>query len=209
MTPLFRLGRWQVSAEGALVLAVAAFLLSGLSNCHGRRDGAADANLAQLQANAVKVARAYKASRDSIPVLQARTDEADAGRVRAEAGQRRAEARLRAVLDDADGVVRDTGVSRDTLRAHLSRVTLQARALLAQHAVYRDSVRGLVDAFAAERAGYNTAVLRADSTIAAKEAVISALTTKARCRILGALPCPSRTASFGAGVIVTLTLVLL
>jgi len=187
-----------------VVIAGSVAVLLGVAYCRP----APDVDLAIAQRDAVTVALEYRHQR-------LRTDSAERITMRAEAGQRRAESRLRQATGALEGTLTagerlaaDSTAGADTLRAMLAASVAETRVYLAHVGVYQDSVRALFVAWSSERASYRASLAAADSVIAAERAVGVLLTKGAQCRILW-VRCPTRTQSFVGGALVTLTLLVL
>lgn len=191
------------------VALVTAALALGVGHCAGREQATQDAATQVALANGQRLARAFHVRYDSVRALEAR---AAAVRVREAQARRRAvaaEGALADVLALADTTLADTAASRDTLRARLAQVTRESHTHLAVAQGYREA--------AAERAAADAAVIEAaraaldtaTATIAEKDTAIARLRRAQRCRVLGVLPCPTRTQSFLGGGGLALLLLLL
>jgi hypothetical protein len=114
---------------------------------------------------------------------------------------------LTTALDSARAVLADTLADASTLRTTLRGLTEVADNFRLTVVTLEGTVDSLVAAHSAERREWLVERQAADSLLAAKDAVIVAL--RPSCRILGPIPCPSRKAAFGAGVVLTLGAVVL
>lgn len=182
----------------AVVLACAVAFLA-TSRCLDTRAGRADADLDWKQANAARVTAAYQHARDSVSAL-------DAARLSAE--RKLAKVRQSAVttVQHTDSVV--DAVRRDTTPVTDARVPLLLASYDSLAAAFRAYVRAsdsALDASRAQIAASALALHRADSALAAKDAVIAAYARR-ECRVLG-LPCPTRRTAFLAGAVGALAVV--
>jgi len=193
--------------EVLLVAALVATLAFGVGQCAGERREAQDAATRIALENGQRLAVAFHAAYDRTDSLRrvsvALEKREAAERHRAEL----AETALTATLDSTDVLLADSAATREALRAHLARLSSESRAHLAIAASYRETAATMAAAFATERAGYRQSLALADSTIRAKDAALRQLQQANRCRIVGLIPCPSRTATGLGAVVLTLAAV--
>ena len=181
----------------AIALLVGRFLIPG--------DDRADADLDWKQANAARVTAAYKASRDSVSAL-------DAARLSAEAKLAKVRQSAVVTLGVTDSVVDAVrpNVSADTatvptLRASLAVAIASYDSLAAAFRAYVRASDSALDASRAQIVASAHALQRADTALAAKDAVIAAYARR-ECRVVG-LPCPTRRTAFLAGAVGALAIV--
>ena len=195
-----RLGRWHLSLELALTLCVAGFVLFGVTRCHAMRDGAADARIAHAQAMSYRLAVAYRSQRDTTDKLGIAYIQSSDKLARTEGRLARVDARFRQTLDSLGGILADSNASRDALRSALGTALQEAATYRMSVSAYRDSVQSYRSATDALVAAFDAERQAADSALRAKQSEVDALTDAATgCKIVGIIPCPSRTQSFFAG----------
>lgn len=195
---MIRLGRFQVSVEGLLALGLLVALTLGGVRCAAYRQGGDDARLAQLEANAHKVAKAGLVTRRTVDSVTRKMT----NRI---AANRKVEVRLSARLAANDSLLADSAFidnpdieKLSIIRAALAQTTEVAR-------VYRDSTNVLLASIPVLIAAHDAEREANTKLVAAKDSVISALTAR-ECRVLG-MRCPSRRTAFAAGVVLTLAAV--
>lgn len=173
--------------------------------CGGEKQGRADMDLEWKERNAALVAQAYKASRDSIPALTARKRTADRTLATVRTNSVATLTSTDAETAISRAVATDSGNSAEIYRARLmvQVATTDSLAVAFRSYLAADSVKHAADD--ALLVHLNRTLILADSTIAAKDAVIRAL-QKRECRVLG-LPCPSRRTAFVGGLMVAGVLV--
>lgn len=185
MTPRERVTLW---------LAIGAFAFFAFGRCVDLQSGRDDAAVTIAQENAARIAKAYKASRDSIPVLQAAKFAADGklAKVRTTA---------RATLTATDSAV--ASVRADTTQPVAARLVVALASYDSLASAFRAYLAADTSAHAASDRllrQMSDALVLADSTINAERAVSRALRAR-ECRIVG-LPCPTRRTAFVAGAVV-------
>jgi hypothetical protein len=187
-----------------LALYACLALLVGLSvgRCSGRADGAAERIVAQAQANAESALRAYRASRDSIPVLQSAREQAERESARLRARSRVTLAQADTVTAASRTVLADTSATVPALRAAFASQVLVTDSLSAAFRAYIVTTERERAAAHSERSALYESLSKADTVIAAQGRLIDALRDR-ECRVLW-LPCPTRTQAFVAGALVTL-----
>lgn len=206
MTAPLRVGRWHLAAEAVLVAAVV--LLASVVQCHGTRQGAADATAARLAENTHKATLALLAERRTADSLT-RVALAYHGRV-IEQGQvlrrmSRAADALLAANDSLLSHAADTGavIHQTELLARLAATTTAFRTYRDSTDMLLASVDALVARHADERAAFHAERAANDAVIAAQAAEIRHWERRSTCRV-GPIPCPTRTQTATLGFLVAL-----
>jgi hypothetical protein len=163
--------------------------------------------VARADSVAFTLAVAYKNQRTVTDSVTRRAKTAEWQEVVARRSARASRDTLTHALDSARAVLADTLADVSTLYTTLRGLTEVADNFRLTVITHEGTVDSLVAAHSAERREWLVERQAADSLLAAKDSVIVAL--RPSCRILGPIPCPSRKAAFGAGVVLTLGAVVL
>ena len=159
--------------------------------------------VAQAQANAEAALRAYRASRDSIPVLQSAREQAERETLHARAHSQTSLARADTATAASRTVLADTSATVPALRAAFASQVLVTDSVSAAFRAYIVTTERESAVAAQERAALYGSLARADTVIAAQARLLNALSKTTQCRVLW-IPCPTRTTAFVAGALVTL-----
>ena len=199
---MIRLGRYQVSLEGLLILTACLVLAVNGWRYLGWRDAQREAAVAVAKAEA-KHAIVSRDSAKSVTDSVTRKADSLASSVRILRQQLDLERkRLTVVLDSATGVLADSAATVPELRLALSQTIESARSLNISVLIYQDSITVLLAAHQSERAARRAERAASDRVIAAQKAVIAGLERTVKdCLIVGFIPCPSRTASAIGGAV--------
>lgn len=184
--------------DGWAALFIAAVLVALMWSAP---NGDARIEVAVAQDNAARLARAYRATRDSIPALRAAFGNVERAR---QVERRRADAALvrsSGTTDSSRAVVADPDADAPRLRAQLNLQIATTYSLSAAFRAYLRADSAAHATAAEERAALYRALAAADTALTAKDRHIAALDRLANCRVLG-LPCPSRKQAFIGGAVV-------
>lgn len=129
---------------------------------------------------AYKLANHYRWQRDSTKAAQAKTDTITKVVVRSDARLTAENDSLKAVLQYADSVLRDSTATIPELRIALAVTISRSATFQASALVYRDSVRTLIAAHAKERFSTNKTLAAADSSVVAERKLANAERRDAR-----------------------------
>jgi lipopolysaccharide biosynthesis regulator YciM len=121
----------------------------------------------------------------------------------------RVAARTARQLADAERVLGDTAATAAALRQSLVAMTEQTRRLLSINDSLSQATLSHQAAADRERVALRNQLAVADSVMAAQRILIEAYKDPDPCRLIGPIPCPSRTATAVLTLIGTVTLVLL
>ena len=175
---------WSFGVTVAVAL-FAVWALGRASASQAERDSIA----AQAQGNAQVAHRAYREARKRVAPALAVTD-----RVTRIVQVR--DTALGAQLDTARAVLADTAATLVDVRETLAATVVEAEA-------FRVAVDSLTVAHAAERRVLLAALTSADVALDAEQRVSRAYKLASRCRVLGLIPCPTRTQTAVGAVLVT------
>lgn len=196
------------SLEGALIVAVSAVLLVGVTTCNAKRDGRREARLEILRENERKAVLAGIRSRhqaDSLAALSIR----QGAIVKQQSSRLTILGRqLDAVLAANDSLLASDSSDVLALRLALARTTEVARLYRDSTDVLLGSVERLLASQSEERRGWLAEREANAKLVASKDSLIAALReSEQACRVLF-LPCPSRVQSVGIGAGIILLLLL-
>ena len=147
----------------------------------------------QAQRNAQVAHKAYRETRKLVAPALERTDRVqNVARIRGDAVDVSSIGLIR-TIDSARAVLADSAAELATVRETLAATVASADGLIADVAAYRTAVHSLTVVHAAERRVLLAALTSADVALDAQVRATEAFKRAGRCRIIGLIPCPTRT----------------
>ena len=191
----------------AIATLVVAFLALTAGRCLGSRDAREDMGVEQARANGLILARHSLAMRALAESLVT----ANVTREIAVKGSRDKLAKnlasTQSALDDARGTLADSLSDIAEVRNSLAALSIAAQLSITEGKTYLALADSLLRSHAQERRAFQVALFASDSLVIAKDALLSAVRKQGQCRIIGPIPCPSRTTSFVLGGVTALAVV--
>ena len=162
----------------------------------------------QAQMNAQVAHKAYREARKRVAPALAATDRVqNTARIRGNAVDV-SSLGLKQTLDSARAFLSDAAATNISLRDLLGATVTRADSLLADVAAYRVAVDSLTVVHAAERRVLLAALSSAEVALDAQARATEAFKRAGRCRIVGLIPCPTRTqTAVGTALVVVAALV--